>query len=94
MRRNTGDVGENTEGQLLNLRGTIIGDLVDDSPYGYKLVLDDGSGPIQVFIYPGTGIPTEGPEDGALLRVTCFSNQYATHYECDPRTPADLALLL
>ena len=90
--RSTGAVGEASEGQLLRLKGKLIGDPVDDSPYGWKLTLDDGSGPIQVFLYPGTGITNVGLTAGSPLTVTCFSSQYDTHYECDPRTPDDLKL--
>lgn len=89
-RRATGAVGEQTEGQLLRLRGAMRGPLVDDSPYGFKLDIDDGSGAVQVFLYPGTGISTAGLVDGAEINVVCFSNQYETTYECDPRVPADL----
>jgi hypothetical protein len=80
----TGDVGEATEGRLLHLSGTMVGPLVDDSPYGYKIDIDDGSGPIQVFLYPGTGISTAGLEEGVAIDVDCFSNQYDVVYECDP----------
>ena len=90
--RSTGSVGEESEGQLLKLRGTMRGPLVDDSPYGFKLDIDDGSGPIQVFLYPGTGIGTAGLVDGAELAVVCFSNQFDVTYECDPRGPADLRI--
>jgi len=88
--RATGAVGERTEGRLLRLSGTMRGALVDDSPYGFKLDIDDGSGPVQVFLYPGTGIPTAGFVDGRRLSVVCFSNQFETEYECDPRSPADV----
>jgi hypothetical protein len=88
----TGAVGEATEGELLRLHGTMRGPLVDDSPYGFKLDIDDGSGPIQVFLYPGTGISTAGLEDGVAISVVCFSNQFDTVYECDPRSPADLRI--
>jgi hypothetical protein len=88
--RSTGSVGESTEGQLLKLRGTMRGPLVDDSPYGFKLDIDDGSGLIQIFLYPGTGIATDGLVDGAEIAVACFSNQFDVTYECDPRRPADL----
>ncbi|HEY8926091.1 MAG TPA: hypothetical protein VIU64_17020 [Polyangia bacterium] len=86
----TSAVGEATEGRLLHLHGTMRGALVDDSPYGFKLDIDDGSGPVQVFLYPGTGISTAGLVDGADLSVVCFSSQFETHYECDPREPSDL----
>jgi len=88
----TGAVGEATEGRLLHLHGTMRGALVDDSPYGFKLDIDDGSGPIQLFLYPGTGIPTAGLADGADISVVCFSNQFETVYECDPREPGDLRI--
>ena len=91
-RRATGAVGENTEGQLLKLKGTMQGPLEDDSPYGFKLDIDDGSGPVQIFLYPGTGIGTDGLVDGARVSVVCFSSQYDTHYECDPRAPSDLRI--
>lgn len=86
----TGAVGERTEGRLLRLRGTMRGPLVDDSPYGFKLDIDDGSGPVQVFLYPGTGIATDGLVDGAPISVVCFSSQYQTEYECDPPAAGDL----
>jgi hypothetical protein len=91
--RATGSVGEATEGKLLSLRGSLVGDPVDDSPYGYKLTLDDGSGPVQVFLYPGAGIAPDGLDAGVEVSVTCFSNQYDTHYECDPRIASDITIL-
>jgi hypothetical protein len=86
----TGSVGEATEGRLLSIHGEMIDALFDDSPYGFKFDIDDGSGPIQIFLYPGTGISTAGLVPGAHLHLTCFSNQFDTHYECDPRRPSDL----
>ena len=90
--RSTGSVGEATEGRLLELKGDMVGDLVDDSPFGFKLDIDDGSGPIQVFLFPGSGIATAGLHDGVPLRVVCFSNQFEEFFECDPRQPADLEI--
>jgi hypothetical protein len=84
----TGAVGEATEARLLHLRGTMVSPLVDDSPFGFKLEIDDGSGPIQVFLYPATGIPTDGLVVGASIDTVCFSNQFETTYECDPASPA------
>src|ERR1044071_6155750 len=88
-KQRTGSVGEATEGRLLELDGTMVGDLVDDSPFGFKLDIDDGSGPIQIFLFPGTGISTAGLVDGASIHVVCFSNQFDVFFECDPRRPAD-----
>jgi hypothetical protein len=89
-RQRTGSVGEATEGRLLELDGTMIGDLVDDGPFGFKLDIDDGSGLIQIFLFPGTGISTAGLVAGASIHVVCFSNQFEVFFECDPRRPADL----
>jgi hypothetical protein len=89
-KQHTGSVGEATEGRLLELDGTMVGDLVDDSPFGFKLDIDDGSGPIQIFLFPGSGIATAGLVDGASIHVVCFSNQFDAFFECDPRRPADL----
>ena len=90
--RKTGDVAEATEGDLLKLKGTMVGDLVDDSPFGFLFNIDDGSGPIQVFLFPGTNISTQGLVAGAKLNVVCFSNQFETTFECDPRQAEDLEI--
>jgi hypothetical protein len=84
----TGAVGEATEGRLLHLRGMMLGPLVDDSPFGFEIDIDDGSGPVQIFLYPGTGISTDGLIPGATIDTSCFSNQFEATYECDPPSPA------
>jgi hypothetical protein len=88
FRSATGAVGEATEGRLLHLRGRMVGPLVDDSPYGYKIEIDDGSGPVQVFLYPGAGISATGVVAGARIDTSCFSSQFDTTYECDPPSAA------
>jgi len=91
-KRSTGSVGESTEGRLLKLRGDMVGDLVDDGPFGFKLDIDDGSGPIQIFLFPGSGIATAGLHAGVSIEVMCFSNQFDTTFECDPRQPSDFEI--
>jgi hypothetical protein len=90
--RSTGSVGEATEGRLLELEGVMVGDLFDDSPFGFKLNIDDGSGPIQIFLFPGAGISTAGLHAGVSIEVVCFSNQFDTTFECDPRQPSDFEI--
>jgi hypothetical protein len=90
--RKTGQVGESTEGQLLELHGRMVGDLIDDSPFGFKLDIDDGSGPIQIFLFPGTGISTAGLTAGVAIHAVCFSNQFEAIFECDPPTAADFVV--
>jgi hypothetical protein len=87
--RSTGSVGEATEGRLLELDGDMVGDLIDDGPFGFKLNIDDGSGPIQIFLFPGSGISVTGLHDGVSIHVVCFSNQFDTTFECDPRQVSD-----
>jgi hypothetical protein len=84
----TGAVGEATEGRLLHLHGTMVGDLFDDGDFGFKLDIDDGSGPIQIFLFPHViakdVVPTLGLVPGAEISVSCFSNQFEAFFECDP----------
>jgi hypothetical protein len=91
-KRSTGSVGESTEGRLLKLEGDMVGDLIDDGPFGFKLNIDDGSGPIQIFLFPGSGITTAGLHGGVSIEVVCFSNQFDTTFECDPRQPSDFEI--
>lgn len=90
--RKTGQVGESTEGELLKLHGRMVGDLIDDSPFGFKLDIDDGSGPIQIFLFPGAGISTAGLTAGVEIHTVCFSNQFEAIFECDPPTAADFVV--
>jgi hypothetical protein len=86
----TGAVGEATEGRLVRVVGTITQAPVSDLPYGYKFFVDDGTGELQIFVNTQTGIDVSGLTVGQTVSVTGFSSQFETHYEIDPRFPADI----
>lgn len=92
-RSRTAEVGEAHEGVLLEVEGTVRGDVVDDRPYGWKVTLDDGSGPLLVFVTAGTDVDVAAIRDGQRLRVTGIGGQYQTHYELLPRGRADVVSL-
>jgi hypothetical protein len=89
-RRKTRVVGEATEGEMLVLEGRMVGEVFDDGVFGFKVTIDDGSGPVQLFLFPGTGISTDGLRDGVAIRTVCFSSQFEDLIECNPRAPEDL----
>jgi DNA/RNA endonuclease YhcR with UshA esterase domain len=93
LRVATGQVGPATLGYVITVEGTVTSQGVeDDLPYGYKLWLDDGSGPAQIYLNATTNIDPRAPhfKPGRRLRVTGFGNQYATAYEVDPRSRKDI----
>ena len=63
-----------------------------DLPFGFKFTVDDGSGEAQIFINTQTGIDLSGLAAGQTVSVTGFSSQFDTHYEIDPRSPADIEI--
>ncbi|HEU0055517.1 MAG TPA: hypothetical protein VFQ39_20155, partial [Longimicrobium sp.] len=89
----TGSVGEGTEGWLIETTGTVRGGVVDDRPYGWKVTIDDGSGPLLVFVPTGSRIDVRGVREGQRLRVTGLSAQYDDHHEIIPRGERDLVVL-
>ncbi|GAA3815875.1 hypothetical protein GCM10022403_056740 [Streptomyces coacervatus] len=89
----TAAVSEATEGRLVKVVGRITQGPTSDLPYGYKLSVDDGSGPVQVFVNVQTGIDVSSLRLGQTVRVVGFSSQFGTHYEIDPRSPHDIAAL-
>ena len=89
----TGKVGEATEGRLVKVKGEITRPIGDDSPYGFRLFINDGTGEIQVFISASTGIDPRGLQVGERVHVTGLSGQYKDHYEISPRFPADIKSL-
>src|SRR6185503_8888781 len=46
----TGDVGEATEGSIVRIAGIISQPIVNDLPFGFIIVVNDGSGDINVFV--------------------------------------------
>jgi hypothetical protein len=88
----TAAVGPRTEGRLIAVRGTVTGDIVDDRPWGYKMYVDDGSGPLLVFIAATTRIDVTRYRAGQDLRVTGFSGRFGTHTEILPRSQSDIAI--
>jgi len=89
----TGDIGEESEGWLVVITGTVAG--LPSNPF----TLDDGSGEVPVYVDADTGISLGGIHNGDRLRVVGFSSQYDTVGPCDtgwqvmPRMQSDLTLL-
>jgi hypothetical protein len=88
----TAAVGEATEGLLVRVVATVTRAPESDLPYGHKFTVNDGSGELTIFVNTQTGIDLTGLAVGRTVRVTGFSSQYDTHYEIDPRFPADIAV--
>jgi len=89
----TGAVGEATEGKIVRITGTITQPIFSDPPFGFILVIDDGSGPVNSFVNLSTGIDVSGLSPGQTIEVTGFSSQFEDHYEVDPRMQADIKVL-
>lgn len=89
----TGAVSEATEGRLVRVVGTITQGPESDLPFGFKFFVDDGSGELTIFVNTQTGIDLSDLEVGQIVIVTGFSSQFDTHYEIDPRFPADVFVL-
>jgi DNA/RNA endonuclease YhcR with UshA esterase domain len=89
----TGGVNESVEGSLVKVSGNITQVFQDDSPYGYKLYINDGSGEVQVFVHASAGFDKEALRAltaGRRLTVTGLAAQYEATYEVAPREPSDL----
>ncbi|WP_426746547.1 DNA-binding protein [Myxococcus faecalis] len=91
----TGSVKEPVEGQLIRVTGAVTKTFEDDSPYGYKLYIDDGSGEVQVFVHASAGFNPDTLRAlplGQSITVVGLAAQYETTYEVAPREPADLSI--
>jgi hypothetical protein len=87
----TGSVGPANQGLLVHVVGTITQPVVPDPPFGTKVFVDDGSGPIRIFVNTSTGIDVSGLAQGQLLSVIGFSSAF-NDPEIDPRFQSDLRL--
>jgi DNA/RNA endonuclease YhcR with UshA esterase domain len=86
----TGQVNEASEGNIVQVTGTITKPVKNDLPYGHRVFIDDGSGEIQAFVHRSTGIRVRSLQPGQHIRVTGFSGQYEDHYEVMPRALSDI----
>jgi hypothetical protein len=88
----TGVVGPATEGRLIAVNGRLAGSVIDDQPWGWKLYVDDGSGPLLIFVATKTTIEVRGLRAGQPLRVIGFNGRYEQHTELLPRGPLDVTI--
>ena len=89
----TGALGERDEGWLVRVRGRVTGEVVDDAPWGWKVLVDDGSGPVLVFVDAETNVDVRPFRAGATVEVTGFAGQYDDHYEVVPRAQVDIRVV-
>ena len=89
----TGDVGEDTEGKLVTITGTITQPIVNDLPFGFIIFLNDGTGEVHSFVCASTGIDVSGLSPGQTVEITGFSGQFANDFEVDPRTQEDIRVI-
>src|SRR5262245_54468240 len=85
-------VGEATEGKLVRITGTIQF-IEDDLPFGFSLVVHDGSGEANAFVSASTCIDVSSLSPGQTIEVTGFSGQFADHFEVDPRFQNDIKVI-
>jgi hypothetical protein len=86
----TSAVSERSEGWLVSVVGKVNAAATSDLPYGYKLTIDDGTGPVLIFVNLETGIDLDKLAKGDRVLVVGFSSQFDDHYEIDPRSPHDV----
>ena len=92
----TGAVAEPVEGLLVQVEAAVTQTFQDDSPYGYKLYVNDGSGEVQIFVHiqPATDpAPLQQLVVGDTMRVVGLAAQYEATYEVAPRSAADIEFL-
>lgn len=89
----TGAVDEGEEGWLVRIRGTVVTQPEQDAPWGWKVMIDDGTGAVMVFLDSETDTRADVFHPGDTVEVTGFAGQYDDHYEVVPRGQADIRVL-
>lgn len=89
----TGAVDEGEEGWLIRIRGTVVTQPEEDAPWGWKVMVDDGTGAVMVFLDSETDVHAAVFRPGETVEVTGFAGQYDDHYEVVPRTREDVTVI-
>jgi hypothetical protein len=98
-RRDTGAAGEADEACLVVVRGAVTLTPRRTSAGNVYFDLDDGSGPLRVFVAPGTGIQTDGLLSGTEVEVVGVLGQETSGslplrgYRLWPRVADDLRIV-
>jgi hypothetical protein len=81
-------------GARVSVRGHVTR-VQDDSPYGHKLWVDDGTGEAQVFVDAATELirHTGSWRVADLLRIEGIVGKYGQSYELLPKTTYDIVVL-
>ena len=86
----TGSVGDSNQGLLVRATGVITEGPINDLPFGRKFFIDDGSGPINVYVNLGTKVDVSPLAVGQRVVVTGLSSEFDGVPEIDIRGPRDL----
>jgi uncharacterized protein YdeI (BOF family) len=98
-RHATGALGEGQEARLVVVRGTVATSPRRSSAQNVYFDLDDGSGPVRVYITPGSGIDAAGLRAGSWLEITGVLGQETSGqlpergHRLWPRQPADIRVI-
>jgi hypothetical protein len=90
----TGSLDTAVVGARVSIRGRLTR-IQDDSPYGHKLWVDDGTGEAQVFVDASSELirHTNAWRVNDTLLVTGNVAKYQSVFEMLPRVPADVVVL-
>jgi hypothetical protein len=86
----TGALGAYAEGWLVRVAGRVAAAPVEDAPWGWLATLDDGTGPVAVYLSSSTDVNPALFRPGAELEVTGFAGRYEDRLEVLPRGRADV----
>ena len=98
-RHATGALGEAHEAVLVVVRGAVIGTPRRTSAQNVYFDLDDGSGPLRVYLTPGSGIGSSGLAEGAWVEIVGVLGQETSGqqplrgYRLWPRQAADIRIV-
>lgn len=83
-------IGESSEGRLVTVSGIVSAPVVDDLPYGHKILVSGAGGNTVIFVNTQAGLDPASILVGRPITVTGFSGQYADTYEVLPRSKGDV----
>jgi Lamin Tail Domain len=100
LRRSTGALGEAQEAMLVGARGEVTLTPRRTSAENVYLDIDDGSGPLRIFVSPRAGIQTDAILLGSVVEVTGVLGQETTGklpdrgYRLWPRRSSDVRVVV
>ena len=90
----TGEVDDSVRGRLIKITGTITKPVDPDTPYGFRVTIDDGTGLLIAYVSTSSGVTQDDFVVGHDIQMIGIAGKFRQQPQIYPRAPGDVKSIL